>query len=1221
MDDEEKNRSDSFTKQQIDKGKEKLKDETKKKAKQQVLKFLIANPEVVLVLLGIIVFIIVMLILLSAFENSLGINTAWGMSKAKDAEIRVIYSTDTNDIQTNGDFLNVAKQVWDEVSKTGSKYTRYGASTVPCEGPTIDCSSYVSWVLLEYGYEDFRGAQHRTYDFKDTNWNEKYGWEEIPVSGNVINQVQAGDILVRQGGNTHHIDIIAKVENGSAYGYDCGSTSAKWVGYNGDMMNLDWFVKSDSTPGKIIRVNPSGSTLAENNTQEDDQTDDEKQFTGGTDLSRIQIENDNGRYKIKSSFTDEEMENLREFFKEDGKNDLSDTEVAILGALLEGGADFSMFTDEQIACIPYFIKAEAATQYLDLRSSGILEKNTKDSADNYKPKRLGALAEDEIPGTILVQRSNTKDNTSKVLDYMEEKEFNELYEKEKQYKTSKDLTIINYFTVDKDGQLIVVDWSSEKVDVEGEYPENLEESKKTSEVNKYILNKRKINYLSKVQKYTMPFDFLMQLLIVTEDPKFCTEVAETAIDSKIIINIQEEENETQTTETQNYLVHNKENKYIDYFVTAGEGSSITEIESQKNYFLEKTTTGDEKNGDGENKPCTNYSNKEYEVTITRTNINHTYTIEISEAETWICHYKKEYKKSKVVPNEHDDINVNEKGKYGDPERKEDTEKDSDAKEYKEEKEKFYKDKIKDIINSVSVYTTSGQVTENGEQKNYKKILISGDVASFTGFKSIYYQNDDGTYDLPGSILVRTKEKDGIPGIDLIFILSGEDSYTCITSADGLVECIIDYLRIEKFERIDYASITETNYDIDYKSNPKQPTVDLYDGIDEDNGKFLVALGNSIYAQREMASVEDWLYNMMEKNEKTVDLVNTIKYLMFCFDTKYRGVTELDKDLFNPDDFQDPNSGSGSEWWWPIGSKETETINGKLFAKGTPVVTNITSGVGPRWGTNHGGIDIPGPRNTNIIAARAGKVIKVVDGYGDGYLGCRPNGSGYANMIKIQHDDGTYSLYAHLEKGTIKVKQGDRVEQGQVIAGMGTSGNSTGVHLHFEIRNAGDKTLDPEEYVDPKNPRPVSTVTAAFTLPGRNQSYYSLTDEELKTFTAVVIGEGGTNKDSVFWTASAMFNRIDIKYYGDTDAMKILTKGWSEVYNNGSYKKHFSNKNFNDVLNIVKEVVNGKRAHKYTDFACDAPGYPLASNWIKNHPGEKYEWFKGNMYCAWKDSIK
>ena len=73
-----------------------------------------------------------------------------------------------------------------------------------------------------------------------------------------------------------------------------------------------------------------------------------------------------------------------------------------------------------------------------------------------------------------------------------------------------------------------------------------------------------------------------------------------------------------------------------------------------------------------------------------------------------------------------------------------------------------------------------------------------------------------------------------------------------------------------------------------------------------------------------------------------------------------------------------------------------------------------------------------------------------------------------------------------------------------------------------------KTLDPEEYVDPKNPRPVSTVTAAFTLPGRNQSYYSLTDEELKTFTAVVIGEGGTNKDSVFWTASAMFNRIDIK---------------------------------------------------------------------------------------------
>ena len=77
---------------------------------------------------------------------------------------------------------------------------------------------------------------------------------------------------------------------------------------------------------------------------------------------------------------------------------------------------------------------------------------------------------------------------------------------------------------------------------------------------------------------------------------------------------------------------------------------------------------------------------------------------------------------------------------------------------------------------------------------------------------------------------------------------------------------------------------------------------------------------------------------------------------------------------------------------------------------------------------------------------------------------------------------------------------------------------------------------------------------------------------------------------------------------------IVRKGPGEKYDEvGTVKK-------NNAFVIVEEVINGKRAHKYIDFACDAPGYPMASNWIKEHPGEKYTWFKGNMYCDWREGL-
>jgi murein DD-endopeptidase MepM/ murein hydrolase activator NlpD len=112
----------------------------------------------------------------------------------------------------------------------------------------------------------------------------------------------------------------------------------------------------------------------------------------------------------------------------------------------------------------------------------------------------------------------------------------------------------------------------------------------------------------------------------------------------------------------------------------------------------------------------------------------------------------------------------------------------------------------------------------------------------------------------------------------------------------------------------------------------------------------------------------------------------------------------------------------------------------------PAKGEFTSGYGQRWGRLHRGIDIAGPVGTPIVAASAGKVMTA--GWGGGF--------GY--KVEIRHPDGAVTLYAHASKLLTKV--GAYVRQGEVIAEMGTSGNSTGSHLHFQIHPGGKEPVNP-----------------------------------------------------------------------------------------------------------------------------------------------------------------
>jgi len=112
---------------------------------------------------------------------------------------------------------------------------------------------------------------------------------------------------------------------------------------------------------------------------------------------------------------------------------------------------------------------------------------------------------------------------------------------------------------------------------------------------------------------------------------------------------------------------------------------------------------------------------------------------------------------------------------------------------------------------------------------------------------------------------------------------------------------------------------------------------------------------------------------------------------------------------------------------------------------------ITSRFGPRSSGNHTGLDIAAPTGTTIVAADSGTVT-LSGNYGNGY----------GNYIIIDHGNNVKTLYAHCS--SLYVSEGQYVSQGQSIAAVGNTGNSTGPHLHFEIRKS-ERLVDPQMILD------------------------------------------------------------------------------------------------------------------------------------------------------------
>lgn len=115
----------------------------------------------------------------------------------------------------------------------------------------------------------------------------------------------------------------------------------------------------------------------------------------------------------------------------------------------------------------------------------------------------------------------------------------------------------------------------------------------------------------------------------------------------------------------------------------------------------------------------------------------------------------------------------------------------------------------------------------------------------------------------------------------------------------------------------------------------------------------------------------------------------------------------------------------------------------------PVHGRLSSPFGERHGAPHYGIDIAAPMGTPIKSSATGRVI---------YSGQE---HGYGKLVIVYHGAGYSTIYAHASK--LLAKKGDWIKRGQIIALVGSTGRSTGPHLHYEIRKRTDP-LDPEQYL-------------------------------------------------------------------------------------------------------------------------------------------------------------
>ena len=278
----------------------------------------------------------------------------------------------------------------------------------------------------------------------------------------------------------------------------------------------------------------------------------------------------------------------------------------------------------------------------------------------------------------------------------------------------------------------------------------------------------------------------------------------------------------------------------------------------------------------------------------------------------------------------------------------------------------------------------------------------------------------------------------------------------IQNKEAFEESVKEDITNSTDKNIDYVDIKITpEYELklvdkELKTNEQEISEILEENTDITYKYYEIALNNNtIEYVNTIEEAEELVNKVKEDNEEELDLSIVEKYTNEEEEIKTTEVEIAETSIqekINTQLEEEKKQKEQEEWYNSLPS-----INGIKIAV-TPVSGTITSRYGVSSSirsSDHTGLD---------IAAKSGTDIKVV---ADGTVTCASYKGSYGNIVKIDHGNGFETWYAHTSKMYVRV--GQQVKAGDVIAAVGSTGNSTGPHLHFEIRIDGEH-VNPQTYL-------------------------------------------------------------------------------------------------------------------------------------------------------------
>ncbi|MDO4419559.1 MAG: peptidoglycan DD-metalloendopeptidase family protein [Ruminococcus sp.] len=334
------------------------------------------------------------------------------------------------------------------------------------------------------------------------------------------------------------------------------------------------------------------------------------------------------------------------------------------------------------------------------------------------------------------------------------------------------------------------------------------------------------------------------------------------------------------------------------------------------------------------------------------------------------------------------------------------------------------EEISVIRSKIDVYNS--QIAEKAEAINELNLQAEENMNLLRQrLKSIYMAGDASTLEI---VLGAKDFSDFVDKVQLVESLSDYDA-NLIDDIEGQLDGINE--EIESLNE-DKASLETETSDLEEKQTE-------LNGMLEENEELL----RSLYTEREELDA------LLDSNEASQSEVEQ------QIQAYYEELRRQEEERQEQEESGGSSQGDGSipivgtgEWVWP-----------------TPGFWDLSSGWAEDRGYSHGGIDIAGPgiMGATVVAAHSGTVIDVCNycSHNWGKYGSCGCGGGYGNYVWIDHGDGKATIYAHLTDAVAYV--GQTVSAGEVIGYVGSTGYSTGPHLHFEARYYGERYNPMDEY--------------------------------------------------------------------------------------------------------------------------------------------------------------